>query len=151
MGILGARASDIDMTDEELCEVLGYLATPGRIGYIEAQIPEDRAWEFENEYPGQAYYPIVQGYTTGGNMMKQGCQFRIYFNNIYNYPQVLEGNFGQGTGAYVARINKGAFIEKIILRYGFQFGHLQNPNLIRQKVIYSFPQYEQAFNRGYAR
>lgn len=151
MGILGARALDINMTDEQLCEVLGYLATPGRIGYIEAQIPEDRAWEFESEYPGQAYYPIVQGYTTGGNIMKQGCQFRIYFNNIENYPPVLGDKFGQGTGAYVARINKGAFIEKIILKYGFQFGHIQNPDLIHQKVIYYFPQYDEAFRRGYER
>ena len=68
--------------------ILGYLAAPGRVGLIEAQIPEDKISEFERAFPGEPYYQITQGYTTGGNIMKQGCQFRIYFNNVTNCPEV---------------------------------------------------------------
>ena len=40
MGILGSRALDINVNEQEFCMILGYLATPGRVGFIEAQIPE---------------------------------------------------------------------------------------------------------------
>lgn len=96
MGILGSRALDINVSEEDFCMILGYLAAPGRVGFIEAQIPEDRVWEFENCYPDQEYYPITQGKTSGGNTMKQGCQFRIYFNNIRNCPAVLLPYIGEG-------------------------------------------------------
>lgn len=149
MGILGSRALDIDVCDEDLCTILGYLLSPGRVGLIEAQIPEDRIGEFRREYPGQVYYPITQGYTSGGNTMKQGCQFRIYFNNISNCPPVLKGFLGQGTGNYVKRINKGKFIEKIIENYGFRFGEIQDVNMIRNNVINKFPKHIAAFEAGY--
>ena len=38
--VLTSRAMDIITTEEELCFILGYLATPGRIKYIEAQVPQ---------------------------------------------------------------------------------------------------------------
>ena len=31
MGILTRRATDIQLKDEQLCEAVGYLATPGRM------------------------------------------------------------------------------------------------------------------------
>ena len=149
MGILGPRALDINVSDRDFCHILGYLATPGRVGFIEAQIPEDRVYEFTRAYPGQEYYPITQGETSGGNTMKQGCQFRIYFDRIRNCPEVLEPFLGQGNSAYVKRINKGAFIEKIVEHYGFNFGHSQNPADIRRRVEVRYPMHVDAFDAGY--
>lgn len=56
MTILGPRSTDIVVSERELCLILGYLASPGRIGLIEAQISEDRSTEFERAYPGVNYY-----------------------------------------------------------------------------------------------
>lgn len=149
MGILGFRALDINVSEEDFCMILGYLATPGRVGFIEAQIPEDRVWEFENCYPDQEYYPITQGETSGGNTMKQGCQFRIYFNNIRNCPAVLVPYIGEGNLAYCKRINKGRFIEKIVEHYGFRFGHHQDAIQIRSCVCVRHPEYIDSFDYGY--
>lgn len=149
MGILGTKALDINVSEEDFCMILGYLATPGRVGFIEAQIPEDRVQEFENYYPGQEYYPITQGETSGGNIMKQGCQFRIYFNNIENCPKVLLPYIGEGNSSYCKRINKGRFIEKIIEYYGFKFGYYQNDTEIRRLVGTRHPYYIDNFDDGY--
>ena len=148
MGILGSKALDIDVTEEDFCIILGYLAAPGRVGFIEAQIPEDRVLEFINCYPNQEYYSITQGETSSGNKMKQGCQFRIYFNNIRNCPAVLIPYIGEGNTAYCKRINKGRFIEKIVECYGFQFGHYQDIAKIREKVQISHPKYIDRFDYG---
>ncbi len=149
MGIMGNRALDIDVSPEELCLILGYLATPGRIGFIEAQIPEDKESQFENSYPNQEYYPITQGRTSGGNTMKQGSQFRIYLNNIDNCPNVLLPYIGEGNSAYFKRINKGRFIEKIVENYGFRFGHVQDSSDIRENVQRRYPEFLNYFDQGY--
>lgn len=149
MGILGNRALDIDVSEKEFCLILGYLATPGRVGFIEAQIPEDKVEEFTNNYSEKGYYPITQGETSGGNQMKQGCQFRIYFNNVNNCPCILKPYLGKGNGTYCKRINKGKFIEKIIENFGFRFGHNQDVDLIREKVSRIYPQYMEDFDKGF--
>lgn len=149
MGIMGNRALDIDVCPEQFCLILGYLASPGRIGFIEAQIPEDKESQFENYYPNQEYYPITQGRTSGGNAMKQGSQFRIYLNNIHNCPSALLPFIGEGNAAYCKRINKGRFIEKIVENYGFQFRHIQDVECIRHKVQERYPQYINYFDQGY--
>ncbi len=149
MGILGSRALDIDVSEKDLCLILGYLATPGRVGFIEAQIPEEKVSLFNKAYPNQECYPITQGETSSGNVMKQGMQFRIYFNNIRNCPPILLPFIGEGNGTYVKRINKGKFIEKIIAKYGFCFGHSQDEKLIRKQVLQYHPQYIDRFDEGY--
>ena len=101
-------------------------------------------------YPNQECYPITQGETSSGNIMKQGMQFRIYFNNIENCPPILVSFIGEGNGTYVKRINKGKFIEKIIEKYGFRFGHSQDEKLIRKKVLQYHPQYMDIFEEGYS-
>lgn len=73
MGLLGSRALDIDVCDADLCLILGYLCSPGRIGLIEAQIPEDKVFQFKREFPNEEFYPITQGITSGGQTMKRGC------------------------------------------------------------------------------
>lgn len=149
MPLLSNRALDISVPQKDLCLILGYLATPGRIGLIEAQIPEEKGFIFEREFPSAPYFPITQGETTGGNVMKQGCQLRIYFNNIRNCPQVLIPFLGVGTGSYVKRINKGKFVEKVVRDYGFSFGEYQDVAAIRDAVRKHHPHLMDEFEKGY--
>lgn len=149
MPLLGNRASDINVSIADFCLILGYLSTPGRVGLIEAQIPEEKAFIFEREFPEEPYYPITQGETTGGYAMKQGCQLRIYFNNVRNCPAVLAPHLKAGTGKYIRRINRGKFIEKIVKNYGFRFGEYQNVADIRGEVLRHHPANIADFDRGY--
>lgn len=149
MGVLGRNAKDIDVGIAELCLILGYLTTPNRIGLIEAQIPEDKVFLFVRSFPDAPYYPIKQGETKNGNLMKQGCQLRIYFNNVDNCPQVLLPFLGVGTGKYVKRINKGKFVERIVKNYGFAFGENQSVATIRNAVLVMHPAKIIDFDKGY--
>jgi hypothetical protein len=149
MSVLGHNAKDIDVGVAELCLILGYLSSPNRIGLIEAQIPEDKVFLFEREFPNAPYYPIKQGKTVNGNIMKQGCQLRIYFNNIFNCPQILMPFLGVGVGKYVKRINKGKFVERIVKKYGFAFGENQIATTIRNSVLTIHPANIIDFDRGY--
>ncbi len=150
MPLLGSRALDIAVSTADFCLILGYMCTPGRVGLIEAQIPEEKGFIFEREFPGEPYFPITQGETTGGNVMKQGCQLRIYFSNITNCPDVLKPHLREGVGAYVRRINRGRFIEKIVKTYGFSFGKHQNVTAIRTIVAKLHPANVADFDRGYS-
>lgn len=149
MTLLSSRASDINVSIAELCLILGYMSTPGRVGLIEAQIPEEKAFMFEREFPGEPYYPITQGETTGGNIMKQGCQLRIYFLNTRNCPIILLPHLKAGVGNYVNRINRGKFIERIVKNYVFCFGEHQNAATIRAIVARLHPTNVVDFDRGY--
>ena len=149
MSVLGRNAKDINVGVADLCLILGYLATPNRIGLIEAQIPEDKAFLFERDFPDAPYYPIKQGETSGGNLMKQGCQLRIYLNNIYNCPSILIPYLGVGVGKSVKRINKGRFVESIVKNYGFSFGENQSTSVIRNAVLARHPANIIDFDRGY--
>lgn len=55
MALLGPRALDIEVSTADFCLILGYLCSPGRIGLIEAQIPEEKAFMFEREFPDEEY------------------------------------------------------------------------------------------------
>lgn len=149
MALLGPKSLDIDVSTADFCLILGYLCTPGRIGLIEAQIPEEKAFMFEREFPYEEYYPITQGETTGGHPMKRGHQLRIYFNNINNCPNVLLPFLGEGNTSYVRRINKGKFVERIVRDYGFHFGEYQNVTAIRAIVSHLHPVNLVDFDRGY--
>lgn len=149
MTLLSDKALDITVSDRDFCLILGYLSSPGRIGLIEAQIPEEKAFMFEREFPNAPYFPITQGETSGGNVMKQGFQLRIYFNNVNNCPSVLRPFLGVGAGSYVRRINKGKFVERIVRDFGFSFGEYQDSLAIRETVLRSFPDLIDEFDRGY--
>lgn len=149
MALLSGRALDINVSEDDFCLILGYLASPDRIGLIEAQIPEEKSFIFEREFPGAPYFPIKQGMTTGGNLMKQGCQLRIYFNNIDNCPKVLLPFLGVGVGRHVKRINKGKFVEKVVKHYGFRFGpQQQNARAVRQAIVKHHPTKTHLFDQG---
>lgn len=149
---IGARSGFIDFnSDDELFEVVGYLAKPGRLAGIWAEIPnDDRETDFKRLFPGQTYMPITLTTTTGGQPSKYSPQFRINLGDMTNCPAILKPAIGKGLGAsVVGRINKSKFVVQLVHFFGFQFGNTQNISAIRNKVAeYG---YTNAFNRGYNR
>lgn len=149
---IGARSGLIDFNnDEELFEVIGYLARPGRLAGIWAEIPDDsREQDFKRLFPGQTYMPITLTTTSGGQPSKYSPQFRINLASMKNCPAILQPAIGKGLGsAVVGRINKSKFVVQLVHFFGFQFGNTQDVSAIRNKVAaYGFMN---AFDRGYNR
>lgn len=148
--LIGARAQGIDIySEEEMFEIIGYMATPGRINSIEAEVPKDgRDTVFESLFPGQKYRPIEMGDTPSGLPNKLSPQFRINFGNLRNCPAVLKQNMGKGNSACIGRINKSKFVIQIVQEYGFRFGEYQDVDVIRS--IAKERGFLEAFERGYS-
>ncbi len=142
--VLTNRALDIATSEAELCFILGYLATPNRIKYIEAQVPYGKESMFENAYPGQNYDEMKI------TSDKQSFQFRIILNYNGNCPSALAAALTSGGGAFYNNcISRGRFIEKIINEYGFEFFNAPNEAVIRNLVARRHPGYIQEFDDGY--
>lgn len=142
--VLTSRALDIVVPEEELCYILGYLATPNRIKYIEAQVPYGKESMFINAYPGQNYDEMKM------TSDKQSFQFRIILNYNGNCPPALSNVLTSGGGAFYNNcISRGRFIERIINEYGFEFFNAPNVSIIRSFVIRKHPRYVQCFDDGY--
>lgn len=142
--VLTNRALDINMSEKELCYCLGYLATRGRIKYIEAQVPYSKEDIFENAYPGQKYDKMRP--TTD----KQSFQFRIILNYTGQCPEPLKNVLTAGCGSPNNNcISRGKFIEKIINEYGFEFFNTPDVENIRRFVEEKHPKYVNEFDKGY--
>ena len=149
---IGDRSGYINFnSDDELFEVVGYLAKPGRLAGIWAEIPNDyREADFKRLFPGQPYLPITMTTTSGGLPNKFSPQFRINLGDMTNCPAILKPAIGKGLGkAIVGRINKSKFVVQLVHYFGFQFGDTQNVSTI--KNIVAGYGYTKAFNRGYNR
>lgn len=148
--LLGPRSQTISVPTENLMfEIVGYMARPGRISSIEAEVPTDgRDDLFERLFPGQTYRPITMSYTPSGMPNKLSPQFRINFSDLRNCPQVLKANMGAGNGGCVGRINKSRFVLTIVENYGFRFGDWQNTSAIHN--IAAERGYLEDFERGYS-
>ena len=149
---IGDRSGFIDFnSDDELFEVVGYLAKPGRLAGIWAEIPNDyREADFKRLFPGQPYLPITMTTTSGGLPSKFSPQFRINLGDMRNCPAILKPVIGKGLGkTIVGRINKSKFVVQLVHYFGFQFGDTQNVSAI--KNIVAGYGYTKAFNRGYNR
>ena len=149
---IGARSGFIDFnSDEELFEVVGYLAKPGRLAGIWAEIPNDvREVDFKRLFPGQQYMPITMTTTSGGLPSKFSPQFRINLGDMTNCPAILKPAIGKGLGSsVVGRINKSKFVVQLVHFFGFQFGSAQNVSNIKE-IVAGYG-YTKAFNRGYNR
>ena len=149
--LVGDRAQNISVRSEnEMFELVGYMATPGRVSSIEAEVPRDgRDETFEKMFPGQTYRPIETGYTPSGMPNKLSPQFRINFANLENCPDTLRNNMGKGNGSCVGRINKSKFVIEIVQNYGFKFGDRQDIAAIR--AIAEKKGHLEAFEKGYRR
>ena len=149
---IGDRSGYINFnSDDELFEVIGYLAKPGRLAGIWAEIPNDyREADFKRLFPGQPYLPITMTTTSGGLPSKFSPQFRINLGDMTNCPAILKPAIGKGLGkAIVGRINRSKFVVQLVHYFGFQFGDTQNVSAI--KNIVAGYGYTKAFNRGYNR
>lgn len=149
---IGDRSGFIDFkSDDELFEVIGYLAKPGRLAGIWAEIPSDhREADFRRLFPGQEYMPITMTTTSGGLPSKFSPQFRLNLGNTNNCPSVLLSEIKKGLGtSVVGRINKSKFVVQLVHFFGFKFGSTQNVSAIK-KIVESYG-YTEAFNRGYKR
>lgn len=149
--LVGDRAQTIAVRSEnEMFEIVGYMATPGRISSIEAEVPRDgRDETFEKLFPGQTYRPIAMGDTPSGMPNKLSAQFRINFASNDNCPDLLIKNMGKGVGSCVGRINKSKFVLDIVQNYGFRFGDKQDIAFIRS--IAERRGFLESFERGYRR
>ena len=149
--LVGDRAQTIPVRSmDEMFELVGYMARPGRISSIEAEVPKDgRDKTFERMFPGQTYRPIEMGDTPSGLPNKLSPQFRINFGDLRNCPDVLRKNMGKGNGSCVGRINKSKFVIDIVQNYGFRFGSYQNVDEIKE--IARKKCFTEAFERGYNR
>ena len=148
--LIGPRSQTIYFTsDAELFEAIGYMARPGRVSSIEAEVPKDgRDDTFEVLFPGQKYRPIELGDTPSGMPNKLSPQFRINFASVRNCPKTLKANMGAGNGGCVGRINKSRFVMDMVQNYGFRFGDFQNVSAIRK--IAEARDHLSDFERGYS-
>lgn len=151
VSLLGTRAQSIVIKNaEDMYEIVGYLAKPGIINSIEAEVPMDRrAKLFESMFPNQKYHSVVLAKTPSGLPNKLSAHFRINLKCIDNCPEILRSNLGKGKSACIARINKSAFVLDLVKNYGFKFGAEQDVTLIRE--IARRRGYLSAFERGYSR
>ena len=144
MSLLTSRASDIKLSDGELCEAMGYLATPGRMR-IEAQVPYGKEERFEREYPGQGYDKMLP------SSDKQSFQLRIMLKNRHNCPDYLEKEITAGGGNNTPGcISRGRFVERLVGEIGFRLStDRQDVNQIRANIQHKLPGYLSKFNDGY--
>ena len=131
------HAQDIYFDDpEELCESLGFILK--HIERFDFEIPEN--------YNPPIGYPIANGTTSGGNPMKYGKEYRIYFDTVRNMPPKLRSRL-QNDKQY--RIT-GSFFVEACYYLGFQPGSYQNKSQIQSNIlsIFSYTSEQGAFADG---
>ena len=136
-------------SDAELFEAIGYMARPGRVSSIEAEVPRDgRDDTFEALFSGKKYRHIELGDTPSGMPNKLSPQFRSNFVSVFNCPKTLKANMGEGNGGCVGRINKFRFVMDMVQNYGFKFSNYRNVSTIRK--VADSRGYLSDFERGYS-
>lgn len=139
----GGRAEDIYFNSiEELCFALGYILK--NVRRIDAEIPEDRNEVLSKIIPN---YRITSGLTSGGNTMKWGAEYRIYFNSTSNMPSALRGRLQNDNQM---RITGSLFVEACMY-VGFNPGNSQNDEMIKCAInkIFCNENEQKAFFNGY--
>lgn len=119
--VLSKRAEDIYFDNtEELCESLGFIVK--HIVRFDFEIPENFNPTFG--------YPITDGITSGGNPMKFGRQYRIYFDTIHNMPPKLLDRLQNDNQNRIT----GSFFVEACYYLGFRTGSYQNFSLIANNI-----------------
>ena len=98
-----------NLPDDIRRELIGYLAQPGIIASITAEVPAKKCADFEAKY-GVKPYPVNSEY-------KYGDQYRIYLNDPDDAPDALKAALDQKYG----RLNDTVFIRELVDEYGFAF------------------------------
>ena len=136
------KAEDIDFkTVNDLCYSIGYILR--HVQRIDAEIPEEQILEISRVIPN---YKITTNNTSGGNVMKWGKQYRIYFNSIKNMPIELKERLQNDDKM---RLTGSKFIEACFY-IGFVPGSNQNIDLIFEEMNKIFDDEEiKFFEDGY--
>lgn len=118
----GGRAEDIIFdSSERVFLSLGYLLSHCR--RFEFQIPENDTQTYRS-------YPIANGKTSGGYIMKQTSQYRIYFDTTRNMPDELYGRLQNDNNR---RITGSLFVEACYY-LGFVAGVVQDYRNIEMNI-----------------
>lgn len=131
------RAEDIFFDDSnELCESLGFIVN--HIVRFDFEIPDN--------YNPPIGYPITNGTTSGGNPMKFGRQYRIYFDTIKNMPPKLLARLQNDNQNRIT----GSFFVEACYYLGFRVGSHQNLTSIINNVntIFNSNSERNAFANG---
>lgn len=97
------------LPDDVRHEIIGYLAQPGIIANITAEVPVKKCAEFEEKY-GVTPYPVNSEH-------KYGDQYRIYLSDPDGCPDILKNALDLNYG----RLNDTVFIRELVDEYGFSF------------------------------
>lgn len=120
--IFGHRAEDIEFDNpERIFYCLGFIVNHCR--RFEFEIPEERTQTYGS-------YPIANGLTSGGYVMKQTNQYRIYFNELNNMPPELCSRLQNDNNK---RITGSRFIEACYY-LGFVAGSYQDSRNILMNI-----------------
>lgn len=138
-------------SNEELFEAIGYLAKPGVIHGIWAEIPASVASAFKQYFSDENIMPITEGTTGKGMSNKFGIQCRLNLANVDNCPNIIRNKLAKGLGKQIVnRLNCTLFVLQLIKFFGFHFGNeKQNISAIR-KIATDFG-YLNEFNKGFNR
>ena len=98
-----------NLPDDVRRELIGYLAQPGIIANITAEVPVKKCADFEEKY-GVKPYPVNSEH-------KYGDQYRIYLSDPDDAPDALKAALDQKYG----RLNDTVFIRELVDEYGFTF------------------------------
>ena len=119
-------------------ELIGYLAQPGIITSITAEVPKKKCAEFESKY-GVMPYPV-------SSEKKYGDQFRIYFADPDGCPDILKNALDKK----YSRLNDTTFIRELVDDYGFSFFQpLQDSGRIKEKAKAKGPKSYASFMKGF--
>lgn len=111
-------------SDKEKYEAIGFLARPGVVDRISAQVQTKYINKFKARFAGK--YSPEYPYDVGDN--KRGYQYRIDINHTEGCPS---GLLKYITGKYALRLENNDFIRDLVDNYGFMFTNgAQNSNYI---------------------
>lgn len=140
--IFGCKAEDVYFESiEDLCFALGYIVK--HVERVDAEIPDN----FSTTSKMGRHYSITNGVTSGGYVMKEAPQFRIYFKTISQMPDELRERLQNDDKM---RITGSRFVEAC-MKIGFVPGADQNKKEIQSKILEIFHEEneKEAFRAGY--
>lgn len=151
-GFVSSRVKSLDFSsNEELFEVIGYLAKPKVVHGVWAEIPNSAYHEFKKVFPDETIMRITEGTTEKGMSNKFGVQCRLNLGFVDNCPSVLSARLAKGLGVQIVnRLNCTLFVLQLVKFFGFHFGN-EKQNFSDIRRIAEDYGYLTEFNKGYNR
>ena len=126
------------LPDDIRHELIGYLAQPGIITNITAEVPKRKCDEFKRKY-GVNPYPV-------NSEKKFGNQFRVYLADPEGCPDILKDVLDKK----YSRFNDTAFIRELVNDYGFSFFQpIQDSSKIQKAAMEKGENQYSSFMKGF--